>query len=181
MLGYVVVVDHCYRASISWLELKCLFPNLLGLGAFLYPLLFSSNASLLKAPLLWLHLIIANSVNIWYLTGLLKSWTLCPDDSWSMCLCIVLGRIEPLAEWTLVAWGITRLPEWQCKDGIRCSLCLSYDLVDKNFSSSMAERACIVWVSGVRKGGRVVNIAGDVWVNTTSPVLLLWNFSNLKN
>lgn len=63
-LGYVMVVDHCYRASISWLELKCLFPNLLGLRAFLYPLLFSSNASLLKAPLLWLHFIIANSINI---------------------------------------------------------------------------------------------------------------------
>lgn len=57
-------------------------------------------------------------------------------------------------------------------------LCLAYGLVDKNFSSRMAERACIVCVGVWNEEG---SIAGNVCVNTTFPKLLLLNFSNLKN
>lgn len=53
-------------------------------------------------------------------------------------------------------------------------LCLACGLVDKNFSSRRAERACIVCVG-------VWNEEGSICVNTTFPKLLLLNFSNLKN
>lgn len=42
------------------------------------------------------------------------------------------------------------------------------------------EHTLYVWVSGMRKGGRVVSIAGNVCVNTAFSKLLLLNFSNLK-
>lgn len=83
-----------------------------------------------------------------------ESWTLCPYDSWSLFLCKVPERTATLTKWALVRLGISRLPQWQHEDGIRCADLHMVRLIRILVQAWLRKHELCMCSFGVRKGVR---------------------------
>lgn len=157
-VGYIAVVGHCLYDWISCLELESLIPNLLGLEITPYPLFFSLSFFKLLAHSghvcqgYILPLLILLRFEPWRACS--ESWTLCPYDSWSVFLCKVPERTATLTKWALVRLGISRLPQWQHEDGIRCADLHMVRLIRILVQAWLRKHELCMCSFGVRKGVR---------------------------